>query len=299
MPNPELEMVVAMLRSAPVFADADVATMRAGMEAFTASAPLADDIRLEAVDAGGVAAEWAIADASRDDCCILYFHGGGYVIGSTRTHRRLVGSIGRAAQARMLSVDYRLGPEHPHPAAVEDGVAAYRFLRAQGFAAERIGIAGDSAGGGLTMATLLALRDAGDCLPAAAACISPWVDLTLSGESMTTKAAVDPMVQRDGLDKMAALYAGANDRRAPLVSPLFADLAGLPEILVHVGTAETLLDDSLRLVARLRAAGVEVSLDAYEDMIHVFHAFAGILPEARDAIDSIGAYFRRRLTRPS
>jgi acetyl esterase/lipase len=295
MASPELDMIVALLREAPLFHGDDVAAMRTGMEAMTASTPLGDDVRITAVDAGGVPAEWVDTEGARADTCVLYFHGGGYVIGSPRTHRGLVSAIGRAAGARVLSVDYRLAPEHPHPAAVEDGVRAWRFLREQGFAPGRIAIAGDSAGGGLTVATLLALRDAGDELPPAAVCISPWLDLTLSGESMTTKADVDPMVRREALDGMAAMYAGQGSREAPLASPLFADLAGLPEILVHVGTAETLLDDSLRFVARLREAMVEVSLDAYEDMIHVWHAFATVLPEARDAIGRIGDFLRRRL----
>lgn len=295
MASPELDMIVALLRSAPLFHGDDVAAMRTGMEAMTASAPLGEDVRITAVDAGGVPAEWVDTEGARADACVLYFHGGGYVIGSPRTHRGLVSEIGRASGVRVLSVDYRLAPEHPHPAAVEDGVRAWRFLRGQGLAAGRIGIAGDSAGGGLTVATMLALRDAGEVLPPAAVCISPWLDLTLSGESMTTKADVDPMVQREALDRMASMYAGEGLRAAPLASPLFADLAGLPEILVHVGTAETLLDDSLRFVARLREAKVEVSLDAYEDMIHVWHAFATVLPEARDAIGRIGDFFRRRL----
>lgn len=294
MPSPELARVRELLAAAPGFAGDDVAAMRANMEAMAAVVPLADDIRITPVDADGVPGEWVEAGAVRSDACILYLHGGGYVIGSTRTHRGLVAAIGRAAGVRVLSVDYRLAPEHPHPAAVEDAVRAYRFLSAAGVPAARTAIAGDSAGGGLTVAALLALRDANCALPAIGVCISPWLDLTQSGDSMLSKAADDPMLTRDDLERMAAMYAG-EDRRLPTVSPLFADLRGLPEILVQVGTDEVLLDDSLRFVARLRECGVEVSLDAYEDMIHVWHAFFSILPEARDAIERIGDLVRRRL----
>lgn len=295
MPRQDLEAIAALLRAAPLFAGSDVAALRAGMEALTAAVPLEDDVRVEPVDAGGVAAEWTATPGCREDAAVVYFHGGAYVIGSPRTHRGIVAGIARASGVRVLSVDYRLAPENPHPAAVDDAVRAFRFVRGSGMAAGRIGFAGDSAGGGLAVAALLALRDAGETLPAAAVCISPWLDLTLSGGSMTALADVDPMLRRDDLERMAALYAGATPRTAAQVSPLFADLAGLPEILVQVGGAEVLLDDSLRFVARLRAAGVEVSLDMYEDMIHVWHAFATVLPEARDAIGRIGDFLRRRL----
>ncbi len=296
MASAELGMVVELLRSMRLMGDADVATLRANMEAATSSAGIPGDVRVEAVDADGVPGEWVRAGAVADDTCVLYFHGGGYCIGSPATHRALVASISRAAGLPVLSVDYRLAPENPYPAAVDDGVRAYQHLRNTGFPASRIGVAGDSAGGGLTVATLLALRDAGAALPAAAACISPWLDLTMSGASIETKADEDPMLDAATLERMAAAYAGPADRRAAGISPLFADLQGLPEILVHVGTAELLLDDALRFVAALRKAGVEVSLDAYDDMIHVWHAFAAILPEGREAIERIGAFFRRRLS---
>lgn len=295
MPSAELATIVAMLRENPMFGAGDFAAQRAQMELLAGAVPLPPDVRHTPIDAGGVPAEWVETDDSDTDRCLIYFHGGGYAIGSPRTHRALVARIARAARARALSVDYRRAPEHPYPAAVDDAVAAYRFALGAGLASEQIAFAGDSAGGGLTMATLVALRDAGDVLPAAGVCISPWVDLTLSGASIETKADVDPMLSRARLEAFAAAYAGDADRRTPGISPLFADLAGLPEILVHVGTAETLLDDALRLVERLRAARVEVSLDAYEEMIHVWHAFATILPEARDAIERIGDFLRRRL----
>ena len=295
MPGPEIKVVVDMLRANPPIAGASVEEMRAGMEAMTAAAPLPEDVAFEPVDAGGVPAEWTSAPGASAERVVLYLHGGGYVIGSVATHRGLTAGISRSTGARVLSVDYRLAPEHPHPAAVEDGVAAYRFLVAQGIAPESIAIAGDSAGGGLTVATLLALRDEGDTLPAAGVCISPWLDLTQSGDSMDTKAEEDPMVGRETLSEMADAYVAGGDARAPKVSPLFADLSGLPQLLVQVGTAETLLDDSRRLADRAKTSGVDLTLEEWDQMIHVWHAFAALLPEAQQAIDRIGEYLRERL----
>jgi acetyl esterase/lipase len=191
-----------------------------------------------------------------------------------------------------LGVDYRLAPEHPFPAAVEDATAAYRWLVSRGTDPAHIAIAGDSAGGGLTLATLIALRDAGDPLPAAAACLSPWVDLEGVGASMTSKAAVDPFVRKEMIEFMAQQYLGGRDLRTPLAAPLYADLQGLPPLLIQVGTAEVLLDDATRIAERARAAGVEVSLEVWDDMIHVWQLFAPMLPEGQQAIERIGAFIR-------
>jgi monoterpene epsilon-lactone hydrolase len=195
----------------------------------------------------------------------------------------------------VLSVDYRLAPEHPHPAAVEDATAAYRFLLDTGISPGNLAIGGDSAGGGLTVACLIALRDAGLPLPAAGVCISPWVDLTQSGESMDSKADEDPMVSREALQVMANAYLGGGDPKEATASPLFADLAGLPPLLIQVGTAETLLDDATRLAERAKSQGVDVTLEAWEEMIHVWHAFAVLLPEGRQAIERIGEFLSERL----
>jgi acetyl esterase/lipase len=226
---------------------------------------------------------------------VLYLHGGAYVIGGVHTHRGLTGGVSRSSGARVLSVDYRLAPEHPYPAAVEDAVAAYGFLLEQGIRPEAIAIAGDSAGGGLTVATLLALREAGEPLPAAGVLISPWLDLSLSGETLKTKAAEDPLVTQDLLARTAEAYLAGADPTTPTASPLFADLAGLPPLLVQVGSAETLLDDSRRFAERAVAAGVDVTLEVWDEMIHVWHAFAGLLPEADQAVGGIGEYLRERL----
>ena len=256
MASPELEVLVDALRANPPVQGADVEAMRAGMRAASRALPLPQDVGYEPVDAVGVSAEWTRAPNAAADRVVLYLHGGGYVMGSVETHRLLVADLSRAAAVRILSLDYRLGPEHPHPAAVDDAVCAYRFLLGQGVAADRIAIAGDSAGGGLTVAALLALSEAGDPLPAAGICISPWLDLTLSGASMDTKADVDPMVSRDVLQQMADAYLAGAEPTAPTASPLFGDLTGLPPLLIQVGTAETLLDDSRRLAERAKSVDV-------------------------------------------
>ncbi len=295
MSSPELQMVLDLLRGAPpVPREASFVEQRAALEALTATAPPAEDVSFTPVDASGVPAAWIAAPNARADRTMLYLHGGGYCIGSIRTHRQLAGDLSRATAARVLLLDYRLAPEHPFPAALDDAVRAYRWLVDSGTDSRRIVIAGDSAGGGLTAATLNALRDQGQPLPAAAVCLSPWVDLTLSGGSMDSKAAADPMVQRVPLKRMADAYVGGGDVRAPLASPVFGDLAGLPPLLVQVGTAETLLDDATRLADRVRSAGGDVTLEVWDDMVHVWHAFAFVLPEAREAIDKIAAFLDER-----
>ncbi len=255
--------------------------------------PTAEDITCERVGVGGVPAEWIVAPEAQNDRVILYLHGGGYIIGSMRTHREMVSRLSRAAGARALGLDYRLAPENPFPAGLEDSIAAYRGLIAAGVDPAKIVIAGDSCGGGQTVSTLVALRYLGEPMPAAGVCISPWVDLANTGESMTTNAEVDPVVQKELLDFMAQLFLGERDRRTPLASPLYADLHGLPPLLIQVGSAETLLDDSARLAERAKAAGVEVTLDVWDDMVHVWHMFAPILPEGQRAIDRAGEFIRQ------
>jgi epsilon-lactone hydrolase len=294
MASQELGMIINMMLARPAPADPTAEELRAGFEAMASLLPVAADVRREPITAGGIPAEWVAAPGAVAERVVLYLHGGGYVVGSINTHRDLASRISRAAGARSLVIDYRLAPEHPHPAALDDAVAAYRWLLSTGINPGRLVIAGDSAGGGLTVATLVALRDAGLPLPAAAVCLSPWVDLEGIGESMTTKASSDPMIHVDGLRKMAAAYLGGQDPRTPLAAPLYANLSGLPPLLIQVGTAETLLDDSTRLAERARKAGVDVTLEPWEDMIHVWHFFAMMLPEARQAIDRVGEFVAKR-----
>jgi len=295
MSQHQLETIVQMLRTKPVVdPNGTVEEARAGFEQIASMFPVDADIKREVVSAGGVKAEWVSAPDAEAGRAVLYLHGGGYVIGSINTHRSLAARLARASRARVLLIDYRLAPEHPHPTAVDDSVAAYRWMLAQGLKPARIAVAGDSAGGGLTVATLVAIRDAKLPLPGAAACLSPWVDLEGVGESMTTKADIDPIVQKAGLVRMAVAYLGGKDPRTPLAAPLYADLSGLPPLLIQVGTAETLLDDAARLAERARKAGVTVSYEPWEDMIHVWHLFAPMLDEGQQAIDRIGEFVRKQ-----
>jgi len=295
MASAELQMVIDMLRGGPVPRDQSIQQQRAALDSLTELAPAQPDASFVPTEIAGRPAAWIVADGAREDLTLLYLHGGGYCIGSLKTHRGLATDLSRAGAVRVLLLDYRLGPEHPFPAAVDDAVAAYRTLLDSGLAARQIAVGGDSAGGGLTAATLLAGRDAGLPPPAAGVLLSPWLDLTLSGESMDGKASLDPLVQRAPLQRMADAYLAGADPRTPLASPLFADLAGLPPLLVHVGSAETLLDDATRFTTRARAADVDVTLDVWDDMIHVWHAFGFILPEARAANQAIGAFLQQRL----
>lgn len=296
MPSDQLKTVIEMMRARPpIPGGTAVEEMRAGMEEMTKNSPIPEGTRCEPVSADGVACEWIAAPNSHDDRTLLYLHGGGYVIGSISTHRGHVARLSQASGARALSVDYRLAPEHPFPAGLEDAQKAYRWLLEQGCDPAHTAIAGDSAGGGLSVATLVSLRDAGVPLPVAGVLLSPWVDLEGIGDSVKTRADADPMVEISGLLKMARLYLHGANPRTPLASPLYADLQGLPPLLIQVGTAEILLDDSTRLAKLAESAGVEVELEAWEDMIHVWQALAPLVPEATEAIQRIGDWLGKRL----
>jgi len=295
MASPQLQTLIDIIRARRRTDNPTIEQLRAGMDMMSANLPLAEGIRAEPVDAGGVPGEWLDPEGAADGPTILLLHGGGYVIGSIASHRSWVSRITKASGARTLLIDYRLAPEHPFPAAVEDATAVYRWLLAQGVDPTRLAIAGDSAGGGLTAATLLALRDAGDPLPAAAALISPWLDLGCAGESMSSKAEADPILSQELLQGWAAHYLSGADARAPLASPVYADLAGLPPLLVQVGTAEVLLDDSLRFVERARTAGVDVTMEPWDEMPHVWHMFYFILPEGQQAIVRVGGWLGQRI----
>jgi len=292
MPSEQLQVIVDALRSRPVPTEASIEEQRAAFEQMASLFPVAADVSCEPVNAGGVPAEWILAPGAADDKVVLYLHGGGYAAGSIKSHREVISRISRAAGATALAVDYRLAPEHQYPAPVEDSTAAYRWLLSREFDPARLVIGGESAGGGLTVATLVALRDVGDPLPAAAVCLSPWVDLEALGESMTTKAEVDPIVQREVILELAKTYLGSAHPRTPLAAPLYADLKGLPPLLIQVGTSEALLDDSTRLAERAKSAGVHVTLELWDDMIHMWHMYAAMLPEGQQAIDRIGEFIR-------
>ncbi len=249
-------------------------------------------INITPVSAGGLPCEWLDAGQAASNGVILYFHGGGYVIGSIKTHRDLAARISAAAGCRLLNVDYRLAPEHPFPAALEDAVQAYRWLLSSHWRSESIFVAGDSAGGGLALALLLQLRDLSLPAPAGGILLSPWTDLTLSGASHQFNRKSDIMLRHFDPEEKAALYAGEYDLKNPFISPLFADHTNLPPLLIQVGADEILRDDSTRLAERVAAAGGEVRLEVWENMIHVFQAQAAFLPEARQAIEHIGDFVR-------
>ena len=251
---------------------------------------------IEPVSAGGVAAEWIIPRGARPDQAVLYLHGGGFQVGSLRSHRELMAGIAEAAGCRVLGVDYRLAPEHRYPAALHDARAAYAWLLGQGFQSPQLALAGDSAGAGLALSTLISLRDEGRPLPAAAVLMSAWTDLTASGASYQSRAHADPINQRPMILAMARSYLGdAAEPRDPLVSPLFAALRGLPPLLIQVGDHETVLSDSTDLAEKATAAGITVDLEVWEGMIHVFQQFPAELIEAREARQSIGTFLRRHL----
>ncbi len=295
MPSQELQSIIALLRSRPAAGPGTTPEeLRAGFEQMAAMFPLPPDVRVERADIAGVPCEWLTPPGAAEDAVLLYLHGGGYVIGSANTHRELAARIARAAGVRALVLEYRLAPEHPFPAAVEDASRAYRGLVERGFAPHRLAIGGDSAGGGLTVATLVKVRDEGLPMPAAAVLLSPWTDLAGTGASLTERASLDPIVQREPLLQMASLYLAGADARNPLASPLYADLRRLPPMLIQVGTWETLYDDAARLAERAQAAGVEVAFEPWDEAIHVWQLFAAA-PEAREATERIGGFLRERL----
>lgn len=287
--SPQLKRVYQMWQRVLSDRGSDLTTMRDTVEEFYRSNfHLAEDVQVEAVFTP-VPGLWITTPAGRSRS-ILYFHGGGYALGSSRAHAEMASWIARAAQARVLVLDYRRAPEYRFPAALEDALLAYRWMVNSGTDLRAITVAGDSAGGGITLALLTTLRDRGEPLPSSAVCISPWVDLAMTGESIVSKAALDPLLTRESLRQFADWYLGGQDARNPLVSPLHADLRGLPPLLIQVGTSEILLDDAVRLTDRARAAGVKVTLTQYEDMPHVWHVFASFLPEAREADREIGEF---------
>ncbi|MDI1452000.1 alpha/beta hydrolase [Polyangium sp. 6x1] len=248
-------------------------------------------------NAGGVPAEWVTAAGADERRVLLHFHGGGYASGSPASVRDLAWRLSEAARCRVLVVDYRLAPEHPFPAAIEDAASAYRHLLSNGFAPASIAFSGDSAGGGLVLGSLVKLRDDGAPMPAAACCFSPWTDLAMTGGTITTNRDADPMVRAEALPQTAAWYLGSTPATSPYASPLYADVRGLPPTLLHAGSTEVLLDDARRLAENMKTAKVDVHLRIWPDMPHVFQGCAAFLPEAREAIAEAGQFLDARMLR--
>jgi epsilon-lactone hydrolase len=294
MSQSEIDAVRALLGSKP--RPIGWRQRRQRIEEVGAVWPAASDIKFEEVDIAGLRGEWSIAPGSDASRVLLYFHGGGYCSGSILSHRRLVTEAGRAAKTRTLAIEYRLAPEHPFPAALDDTSAAWNFLRQSGISAEHIVVGGDSAGGGLTIALINRLRGAGEHTPGCAWLLSPWTDLTLSGSTLATKDAVDPIIHKAYLAELIEAYLPADvDRKDPRVSPLYADLRGFAPTLIQVGACETLLEDSTRFAAAAGSANVDVTLEIWPDMIHAWPMWNAHLEPGRRALARAGEFVRRHL----
>lgn len=294
MAEGEIERIRAMLSSKP--RPIGWVQRRQRLDEVGSIWPVADDVELRTVDCGNVAGEWSLSPGVDATRVLLYFHGGGYCSGSIASHRRLVTEAGRAAGISTLAIAYRLAPEHPFPAAHDDAMIGWRYLRQQGIDARNIVVGGDSAGGNLTIALINALRAANEDLPACAWLISPWTDLTMSGKTLESKDHIDPIIHRGYLVELADAYAPASlDRRNPLLSPLFSALVGFPPTLIQVGSAETLLSDSTRFAEAAAEANVATTLEVWPEMIHAWPLWNAGLTDARLALKSAGQFMKRRL----
>ena len=288
--SPALEKILAAKRANPYSDEKSIDELRTEHRAGGAAVPLPEGTTWEAVDAGGVPAEWIACGSPTSGKVFLFIHGGGYYRGSAAATRSTAARISAVSGMRCLSIDYRLAPENTFPAAIDDTYTAYKWLLKQGVTPADIVVGGISAGGGLTLALLLKLKETRESQPAGAVPMSAWTDLTQSGDTMHTNAESDPVICKAYLDRMAGLYLGGTDAKVPLASPLFGDLTGLPPLLVQIGTAESMLDDSRRFAERARDAGVDVEYEPWEDMFHGWHGSAHVLEEAQQAIESIGRF---------
>jgi epsilon-lactone hydrolase len=294
----ELQALITKLKSARSAAEPTLKQLRRGWETLAGELPIPDDVRFQATALRGVPAEWASPAGCVASTCVLYFHGGGYNIGSVASHRQFVGRLARACEHRVLSVGYRLAPENRFPAAVVDALTVYRCLLDLGLAPENIVVAGDSAGGGLALALMLALKTEGLAQPRAAVLISPSTDLARTGDTIVTHQDRDPIIRMDTTTSFARRYLGPEgDPYNPLASPLYGDPSGLPPLLILVGTEEMLLDDSRRMAESARRAGVDVALEIWDGMFHVWPFFAAILPEGQAAIERMGRYIREKFAK--
>ncbi len=288
-----------LARKAAAGASVTLAELRADYDALLENyagraVPLPTGTLVEAVNVDGIPAEWVRPSAADAQRVVLYLHGGAYMLGSLQSHRDLVARLSHAAGVRSLQIAYRLAPEHVFPAALEDALTAYRWLLAHGTQPEHIVLAGDSAGGGLSLALLQSIRSEKLPMPAGAALISPWTDLAGTVESRVTRDAADPIFSGAGINALAQFYAGAEDKANPLLSPINADLQGFPPLLIEVGRDEVLLDDSLQLADHARTAQVQVELTVWEDMWHVFQTYAPFLPAGQQSLENIGRFIRRQ-----
>ena len=294
MVSKEMENVIKILRESIQSMELSVEAVREGLDQLSTLSKLPKDVKCEPVNVGGIPAEWITTPGSNNNQVILYFHGGGFVAGSIKTHRDLVSRISRVSKARILIIDYRLAPEHPFPAGLDDCVSAYKWLiNDEKIAPENIIVAGDSAGGGLTIGLFGKLKEENIPFPAAGVCLSPGTDATMSGESYRTKVELDPFLSPEICEFMMKQYLGDTDPRSPYLSVLTADLQGFPPLLIQVGSSEVLLSDSILLAERAKSFGVDVKLEIWDDMIHVFQAFAAFAPESREAIEKIGEFTRK------
>jgi monoterpene epsilon-lactone hydrolase len=292
MPSPEHEALVASLMEGGVLDAPSLAEQRAGYDAMLGANPIADGVSIEELTIGHCNADWVSVAESRDERVILYLHGGGYVIGTNVGYREFAGRLAKVNRARVCVLNYRLAPEHPFPAAVDDAVAAFGWLLEQGISASAITVAGDSAGGGLTLATLVSLRDAGGPQAACGVCFSPWADLEGTGDSAKPGAVDDPLVSGDGLGGMTSMYVG-DDLRNPLASPLHAEYEGLPPLLILVGGREVLRDDAVRVADKARNAGVDVEYFLGDGLVHVWPVLVPTAPESIAALDQMANFTER------
>ncbi|MCG3167625.1 MAG: Monoterpene epsilon-lactone hydrolase [Bacteroidia bacterium] len=267
---------------------------RSGMEKMTRMAKMPEGIIIEKINCSGVQAEWIIPKNITNQGMVLYLHGGGYAMGSVNTHRALMARIAIASKTKVLGVEYRLAPEYPFPCAIDDVFAVYSWLLQQGFDNNKIVIAGDSAGGGLTIALKIRIRDENAPKPAAGVCLSPWLDLASTGETTISLAEEDPMLDLESVRHFALFYAPPEKLQHPWVSPLYADLTNLSPIYIQVSTSEILLDDTRRFAEKAKNTGIEIQVDYWDKMVHVWQAFGVYLPEALEAIEKLGAYIEKK-----
>lgn len=274
----------------------DIPFLRQGMETIMARLQMPSGVHFSRFSVNGIPAARFKPQKANENIVMLYFHGGAYALGSVNTHKTLIARIVRKARIYGLGIDYRLAPEHPFPAAVDDAISAYKWLLEKKYSPKNIIFAGDSAGGGLTLASILKLKAENMPLPAVAVCISPWTDLLATGEAMKQNAKIDPMLTPPLVHRFADMYANDEDKENPFISPLYGDYTDFPPLFIQVGTAEILLDDAKRLATKAREAGVDVELEIWDEMPHVFQAAYPYIPEAKKAIYSIAEYINRKIT---